>query len=98
MANPWIDFLKRFKKDHPEIKQSDLFRKAGEEYKKKSHKQHGGLGALTPANYSGGDGVGTSGAGLQLKATLYGGAKRSAKRRSAKRARRSARRSTRRSS
>ncbi len=53
MANPWIDFLKRFKKDHPEIKQSDLFRKAGEEYKKKSHKQHGGLNPA-PWMYGGG--------------------------------------------
>jgi hypothetical protein len=88
MANPWIDFLKRFKKDHPEIKQSDLFRKAGEEYKKKSHKQHGGL---NPAPYNG-DGVGTSGAGLQLKARMYGGGAKQ----SAKRARRSARRSARR--
>jgi hypothetical protein len=78
MANPWIDFLKRFKKDHPEIKQHDLFKKAGEEYKKKSHKQHGGLSALgySPYQDSKGAGIGTTGVALQLNATNYGGAKR----------------------
>ena len=86
MANPWINFLKRFKKDHPEIKQSDLFRKAGEEYKKKSHKQHGGLGALgySPYHDSKGAGIGTTGVALQLNATNYGGAKRRTARRKAK--------------
>jgi len=94
-----MSHFQAFRKAHPGMSVPESAKAAAKTYKK--HKQHGGLGALTPANYSGGDGVGTSGAGLQLKATLYGGAKRSAKRRSAaKRSakRRSARRSARRSS
>ena len=84
-----MSHFQAFRKAHPGMSVPESAKAAAKTYKK--HKQHGGLGALTPANYSGGDGVGTSGAGLQLKATLYGGAKRSAKRRSA---RRSARRSS----
>ena len=96
MANAWIDFLKQFKKDHPEIKQKDLFRLAGVEYKNKnkSHKQSGGQEMLTYSSVPPSEGLGTSGANLQIKASTHGGSKRRSSKRGTKR--RSSKRGTKR--
>ena len=35
MANEWMDFLKKFRKSHPNMKGAEVMKKASAEYKKK---------------------------------------------------------------
>ena len=87
--NAWMEHLKRFRAAHAGMKNTLVFKEARKTYKKQSGGSALG-GSLTPSDFNG-EGVGTSGADLQLKATMYGGlggskshsAERSAHKRSA---------------
>lgn len=82
--NAWNRHLENYMNAHPGTPVPQAAKAAAKTYKK--HKQHGGLSALgySPYHDSKGAGIGTTGVGLQLAATNYGGAKRRTARRKAK--------------
>jgi hypothetical protein len=73
--NAWNRHLENYMNAHPGTPFSKAAKEASKTYKKK---QHGGLSALaySPYHDSKGAGIGTTGVGLQLNATNYGGSKR----------------------
>ena len=70
--NAWNRHLENYMNAHPGTPFSKAAKEASKTYKKK---QHGGL-AYSEYHDSKGGGIGTTGVGLQLKTTNYGGAKR----------------------
>ena len=76
----WMIHLAKFRKEHPGMDPKKVFGEAAKTYKKQSGGSALG-GSLSPTPISGI--TETSGAGLQLDATMYSGGKRSASKRSA---------------
>ena len=85
-VNAWMEHLKAFRKDHPDMNNKLIFSAAKKTYKKQSG--GGALGGSLSSSPISGIG-GTSGVALQTNATLYSGGsskrRRSSKRRSSRR-------------